>query len=249
MTQRLLALALLPALLAGCATKRDLRDLRTEIQQMQAAQEALIRELQRSNERHFALVMDSLSRKDVRLRGDLTNQLVQIERQLVQVQELTGQGQQGLAQLREDLRAREAELRVLQQAQPPAGETPAGNPDELLSSAREALTRGSFATARAGFEEFVRAFPRDPRAAEAQLGVGETYEKAKDVQRAVDAYSQVLELFPDSPRAATALYRAAILERDRGNRDRARAMLNQITTAYPRSEEAAQARTALQRLR
>lgn len=243
--RRLPILALLvPLFAAGCATKRDLRDLRTEMQQVSAQQEALIRELQRQN----AAILDTLAAQDVRLRGDLTNQLVQIERQLVQVQELTGQGQQALAELRRSVQEREAAIRASMQT-PDATAAPAGNPDELFATASDALQRGSYTTARAGFEEFVRGFPRDPRAAEAQLRVGETYERTRNADQALAAYSRVLELYPDSPNAATALLRAARIEAQRGNVERARAMLNQITTAYPRSEEAGEARAELRRLR
>jgi tol-pal system protein YbgF len=240
MKGRLLALALAASVLGGCATKRDLRDLRAEVDSLRVSQEALLRAIQRQN----AAILDTLAAKDVRLRGDLTNQLVQIERQLVQVQELTGQGQQRLVELREALRQREEALRAQATAAPVAG-----NPDELFATALDALQRGSYTTARAGFEEFVQSFPRDPRAAEAQLYTGEALERAKDLPGALAAYARVLELFPDSPRAATALYRAALLELERDNRDRARDMLRQVTVAYPRSPEAGQARERLQNLR
>src|SRR5690606_29347998 len=98
--------ALLLPLTAGCATKRDVRDLQAGMSQMQATQEQLLRELQRQN----AAILDSLHIQDVRIRGDFTNQLVQIERQLVQIQELTGQGQQRLNELRATIRTREVAI-------------------------------------------------------------------------------------------------------------------------------------------
>jgi tol-pal system protein YbgF len=244
MSPRLLVLALALPLLGGCATKRDLRDLRTELQSMQARQEELLRELQRQN----AAILDSLSIQEVRLRGDLGNQLTQMERQLLQIQELTGQGQQQLAEFRQSLREREEAIRNAQAAGGEPGAM-AGNPDELFATARAALERNSLTSARAGFEEFVRLFPQHERAPEAQLGVGETYEKAKDPARALEAYARVLELFPNAPQAPTALLRAALIEAERGNRDRARSMLNQITAAYPRSPEAERAREQLRRMR
>src|SRR5690606_28490782 len=139
--------ALLLPLTAGCATKRDVRDLQAGMSQMQATQEQLLRELQRQNE----AILDSLSMQDVRIRGDFTNQLVQIERQLVQIQELTGQGQQRLNELRETLRAREAALQSVQAGLNPPVD---GDPEELFATAEGAFQRGSISTARAGFEEF-----------------------------------------------------------------------------------------------
>lgn len=243
MSRRLLALALALPLLGGCATKRDLRDLRTEIQSLQSQQEALLREIQRQNES----ILDSLSIQGVRLRGDLGNQLVQMERQLLQIQELTGQGQQQLAEVRRTLREREEAIRAVDTVS--GGQAgAAGSPDELLSAAQAALERNSLTAARAGFQEFVRLFPDHPGAPEAQLGVGATYEEA-DAERALEAYAAVVELYPDAPAAATALYRSALLEAGRDNTERARSLLNQITAAYPGSPEASLAREQLRRMR
>jgi tol-pal system protein YbgF len=242
MTRRLLALALLAPVLGGCATKRDLRDLRMEIDSLRTSQESASRELQRQN----ATILDTLTAQDVRLRGDLSNQLVQIERQLIQIMELTGQGQQALSEFRRSLRTREEAMRAEQEAVPPAAE--AGDANQLFATAQDALQRGSYTTARAGFEEFVRAFPQHPRAPLAQLYVAEAWEQENQAQRAFDAYGRVLELYPNSDQAATALYRAALIEITRDNDDRARAMLNQVVAAYPDSPEATLARERLRRM-
>jgi tol-pal system protein YbgF len=243
MMRRLLALAVVLATTAGCATKRDLRDLRDEMAATRAAQENLLREIQRQN----VAILDSLSTQDVRLRGDLTNQLLQMDRQLVQIQELTGQGQRQLTQLREAVRQREEAFRNNEGTGQPGGT--AGDPEELFTTAQAAMQRGSHSTARSGFEEFVRSFPQHPRAAEAQLAIGQSWEQGNDPVRALQAYSRVLELYPNSTRAPTALYRAAMIEAGRNNRDAARTMLNQIVAAYPRSPEATEAARELQRLR
>jgi tol-pal system protein YbgF len=253
MTARRLLLPLLAvAALGGCATKRDLRDLRTEMQAMQASNQQLLAELRQEIRRQNALLMDSLSTQDVRLRGDLANRMVRIERQLIQIQELTGQGQQALSELRQQFRAQEeaarATLAAAQSATGGASGAAAGDPEELFTAAEEALDRGSYATARAGFEEFVRSFPQHERAAEAQLLIGESREKAKEPQAALAAYQRVVELHPNSTQAPTALLRAALLESAAGNRSRARTMLNQLTTAYPRSPEVTQARAELRKL-
>lgn len=242
MRTRLLVVALLLPILGGCATKRDLQDLQTEISRMQAAQDRLLREIQQQN----AAILDSLNIQGVQLRGDLTNQLVQMERQLVQIQELTGQGQQRLAELRESMTAREEALRRATVDTPTQD---VGDPDELFESAEAALERGSLSTARAGFEEFTQAFPQHPLAAEARLNLAAILNEDGEPEAALDEYARILELQPDSPEAATALYRAALIEIDRDNDDRARSMLNQLTAAYPGSPEADTARDLLRAMR
>ena len=258
MTSRLLVLLAGSLVIsAGCATKRDIRDLRGEMQTDRAAQEALLQELRQEIRRQHTLILDSMTVQDVRLRGDLRNRIVQIERQLIQIQELTGQGQQRLAELRQEMRAQEEALRAAASSgssggSPPggaAGSTEAGDPLEMFASAEGALQRGSFSTARAGFEEFLRAFPQHQRAPAAQLHIGDAHDRAKEPAAALQAYQRVLELHPNSPQAATALYRAAMVELSRNNRDRARTMFNQLGTAYPRSPEATLAKEQVRKMR
>jgi tol-pal system protein YbgF len=241
MIHRLLAVALAAGVLGGCATKRDLQMLTTEVDSLRISQESMLRQLLRQNQ----AIIDSMSVSDVRLRGDLSNQLVQIERQLIQIMELTGQGQQALAEFRQSVRAREAALQDREPSTAPVGQTV--DPNELFATAQDALQRGSYTTAQAGFEEFVRAFSQHPRAPEAQLFLAEAYERAEEPEAAFQAYGRVLELYPNSTQAPTALYRAALIEFTRDNDDRARAMLNQIVAAYPQSPEATLARDRLRR--
>jgi len=242
MIVRLLAAGLLIGLGAGCATRGDLRDLQVEIAQSQAAQERLLRDIQSQT----AAILDSLQIQNIRLRGDVNNQMVQLERQLIQIQELTGQGQQQLAQVRESMRAREEAIR---NAEAVVRAAPAGDPDDLLGGAMAALARGSTSTARAGLEEFIESFPRHPRAAEARLAYAGTLADTGESVLALEEYSRILEFHPDAPEAASALFRAALLERDRGDSSRARSMLNQLTAAYPASPEAANAREELRLMR
>lgn len=247
----LLALALLPAL-AGClATQQNVRDLQAQLDQIRSQQEQMLREFREQNDR----MLDSLSRQGTRTRGDLANRILQMERQLVQIQELTGQSQQAVSQLRQQLRERE---RQQEQARAQAdttggGESAPPTPDaseaeEVYNEALAAFRRGSHATAREGFEEFLRAAPRHRLAADAQFHVGETYAQTRNPQQAIDAWDRVVEQFPASPRAAAALFRAGQVELGRNRRDEARARFNQVVRAYPRSPEATRARQELTRL-
>lgn len=244
MYRRLLAGALLVPIFGGCATKRDLQDLQTEVARMQAAQERLLTEIRRQNE----TILDSLAVQNFRMRGDLSNQMLQIERQLVQIQELTGQGQQRLAELQADLRSREeAQRRAITDAPVlVTGDNP--DADELFESAEGALERGSISTARLAFDEFVASFPGHERAPEARLYLASILTQDGSLEQALTEYSQIMELHPNAPEAASALFRAAMIERQRGNIDRARSMLNQLTAAYPSSPEASVARDELRRM-
>ncbi|SOD01721.1 tol-pal system protein YbgF [bacterium JGI 053] len=280
-----LAAALLPSL-AGClATKQDLETLRTQMDADRAAQTRQIENLVARTQ----AMLDSLSTQNTRMRADMANRLLEVDRQLVQIQALGGQSQQQIRDLQRQLEQRAAEARAAQDdadsaaaevaARPPARPAPApertatprppadstrtatrpapprttprrtdGAPtaDEAYEAAMGAYRRGSLSTAREGFQEFLRIAPADARAADAQFYVGESY--SRDPDAAIAAYQRVVERWPSSPRASASLLRIAKLEIARGDRTQARAHLNQILRSYPRSDEAEEARTQLDRL-
>ena len=252
---RLAAAAALVPLLAGCfATKADVQDLRMEIQSSRTAQEEQISRLIRRTE----AMLDSIADQNARMRGDLANRLVQIERQLVQIQELSGQSQAQLTELRRQINQRAEEARRASDAAAQAARDTASDDGDdsggasssdaqaLYDAALGAYRRGSMSTARQGFTEFLRAAPEHRLAADAQFYVGETY--AREPERAIDAFERVVELYPTSPRAPAALLRIGRIEAERGNRTEARARYNQLIRAYPRSEQATEARRLLQAL-
>ncbi|HEX2202836.1 MAG TPA: tol-pal system protein YbgF [Longimicrobium sp.] len=247
------AAALLPAL-AGClATKRDVEDLRLEMQTSRQAQERQIDDMVR----RVGAMLDTLETQNTRFRGDIANRLVQIERQLVQIQELSGQSQAQLNELRRQINQRAEEARRAEEAARDTARAGTGGPDTsggadaseaqaVYDAALGAFRRNSFTTARAGFEEFLRVAPRHRLAADAQLYIGESY-GTRDPDAAIEAYERVVEAYSASPRAPTALLRIGRIEAGRGNRTEARARYNQVIRAYPRSPEAEQARTELAR--
>ena len=274
-----LAAALLPSL-AGClATRQDLETLRTQMDADRAAQSRQIEQLVARTQ----AMLDSLSSQNTRMRAEMANRLLAVDRQLVQIQALGGQSQQQIRDLQRQLEQRAAEARAAQEeasappavvadttsfdpsprpapprasppvpAPPPAPTRPrpradgAPTADEAYEAALGAYRRGSLSTAREGFQEFLRIAPSDPRAPDAQFYVGESY--ARDPDAAIAAYQRVVERWPSSPRASAALLRIAKLEIARGDRTQARAHLNQILRSYPRSDEAEEARTQLDRL-
>ena len=108
--------------------------------------------------------------------------------------------------------------------------------------------RGSLATARLGFREFLRVFPTHERAPDAMYYVAESFEQsAPDSAAAV--YDQLVKTYPNSPRAPSALYKLGLLAEQRGDKAAARTYYSRVIAGYPRSPEADLARQNQQRLR
>lgn len=250
MTRSLRAVALLTLTLASSAcfaTREDLRVLQNDLAVMRAEAtraDSAHREQLRQTQRTVAGVADTLKAVNVflsRMQADFDAQLHSINRQLITVQELTGQSQKRLQDLRADLEAKQQEAAAQAAAAsntavlPGAGQ--AAGPAQLYQLATAQLRRGSSASARAGFVELLTQYPTDPLASDAQFGVAETYAAEANVAAADSAYALVVSKYPKSDRAPTALYKEAMAARTAGNTRRARTLFQQIIDKYPRSDE------------
>jgi len=252
------ALVLALGLVAGCALKGDVRKVELQVQALRG--EAAKSDLVRAAERDSILaavraVQQALTTQQaylVQLRGDVRTELLAVQQQLVAVQELTGQSQQRLSELRTRIEARAHQPEpVVSTGGVPVG--PSGNPagpgpDQMYDLSLQQYRRGSVSTARLGFREFLRVFPTHERAADALFYVGESFEKeAPDSAGAV--YEQVVKTYPNSPRAPSALYKLGLLAEQRSDKAAARTYYARVIAGYARSPEADLARQNQQRLR
>ena len=257
------ALVLTLGLVAGCALKGDVRKVELQVQ-------ALRGDLAKSDSTRTAerdtilaavrLLQQALATQQaylVQMRGDMRTELLSVQQQLVTVQELTGQSQQRLTELRSRIEAQsqQPEPNVAPPTSggvtPPVG--PSGNPagpgpDQMYDLSLQQYRRGSLATARLGFREFLRVFPTHERAPDALFYIGESFEQsAPDSAAAV--YDQVVRTYPNSPRAPSALYKLGLLAEQRGDKATARTFYSRVIAGYPRSPEADLARQNQQHLK
>ncbi len=203
-----------------------------EVAAIMAQQQALIDSVR--------VMQARLTRSTGQFRSDHT----EIQRQLIQIQELTGQSQQRLSDLRTQIQSRGG-IRA------GVGDTLAARPgtqaDELFDAALQQLRRGSAVTARSGFQMFLDSFPAHPRATDAQFLLGEAWTQL-DSDSAAAAYQVVVARFPDSPRAPAALFKLGVIAEQDDRLEEARSYFRRVLAGYPRSDEAALAQERLQNL-
>ena len=253
-------------LAAGCALKGDVRKVELQVEALRAERTRADAERAARLDSLRALlvaVQQALTAQQaylVQMRGDVRTDLVAVQQQLVQVQELTGQSQQRLSELRARIEER------AQQPVPPLDTTgrgapgpgggppvgPSGNPagpgpDQMYDLSLQQFRRGSLATARLGFREFLRVYPTHEHAADALFYVGETW-ASENADSAAAVYQQVVKTHANSPRAPAALYKLGLLAEQRGDKAAARTYYARVIAGYPRSDEANLARDKLQRL-
>jgi tol-pal system protein YbgF len=254
-------LALAGALaIGGCATKGDVQMVQGEVSLLKAemarrdsARAAQLSEVIRLQQQ----VMDSLTasrRTMAQLKGDFSTDLYNVQQQLVQLQELTGQSQQRLTELRTRLEARGAQIETPPTAPAAPGDTArpsegaaAASADQIYEASLAQLRRGSLATARLGLREMLRQYPTSERVPDALYFVGQSY-ASENPDSARAYYSQVVERYPKSPRAASALYNLGLLAERRKDATHAREAYQRVVQQYPQSDEAALARDRLKTL-
>ncbi len=259
---------------ACVATSSDVDALRSSVNDLraQSAHSDSVRQAELARTAaDLAAVDDSvraLSARVARMNGDVRGDLYAIGQQLIQIQELTGQSQRRLQDLRASMEQRQAELApapTSAPAPPPraggaaasaAAASTAGpptaaarpttpGPAELFQLSLDQLRRGSAATARNGLTTLLQQYPQSDLVPDAQFYIAESWAAEGNAAAADSAYAMVVSKYPKSARAPTALYKRAMAMETRGNHTAARAAFTQLLQAYPRSDEAALAREQL----
>ena len=253
---------LAPALVAGaglggCVSKGDIQMVQGEVALLRA--DVARRDSARAAELDAVIrmqrqVMDSLTatrRSVAQVRGDLSTDLYNIQQQLVQLQELTGQSQQRLTELRTRLEARGAQIEATpapgDSARPMPDGGGAASADQMYEASLAQLRRGSLSTARLGLREMLRQYPTSERAPDALYFMGQSF-AAENPDSAAAYYRQVVDNHGTSPRAAAALYNLGLLAERRKDTAGAREAYQRVTEKYPQSDEAALARDRLRAL-
>jgi tol-pal system protein YbgF len=258
---RLAATISVAAVAGGCVSKSDVQMVQGEVALLRA--ETLRRDSTRAAQLGNVIgmqqrIMDSLAitRRTVgQLKGDLASDLYAIQQQLVQLQELTGQSQQRLSELRTQLEASRAQIETT--APPPGAPapgdsarpeaSPSASADQMYEASLAQLRRGSTSTARIGLREMLRSYPTSSRVPDALYFIGQSF-AAENPDSAGAYYTQVVDKHPTSPRAASALYNLGLLAERRKDSATAKDAYNRVVQTYPQSDEAALARDRLKAL-
>jgi len=245
---------------AACATPGQVRRVETQVAVLRAqtaredsARGAELAQVIALQQR----ILDSLlsTREALRqFRGQTDRDMLEVQQQLVQIQELTGQSQRRLAELKRQLDDRsdlmamgpDSTAAVPAAADSTAVAPPPGTPtpDQLYQTSLRELGRGSLATARAGFREFLRTYPTHSQVPDALYFTGETF-AVENADSAGHYYREVAQRFPASERAPTSLYKLGLLAERRQDRTAARTAYQRVIQQYPRSPEATLARDRL----
>ena len=220
-TKRLEALETHPKVEGDQATKADMADVTTSISQLS----------------------QDVSIVDERL-NDMGRRIERLSQQVQQAREMNQPGSGSLSQ------------------SPPAGGTQSGgtepssvssspgagarpDPEALYNTAYADFSKGNYALAVSGFEEYFEKFPGTALADNALYWIGECHFSQGDFPEAVRAFDRLLEAYPDSDKAAAGNLKKGLAYLEQNEVGQAIVQLRYVVAEYPGSDEAKIARDKL----
>lgn len=235
----------------GCfASKSDITLLQDEIRTMRAVQ-SRADSAQRVRSDSMLLLMrrhtDSvrtLSQRFGAFQANVSGELFEMGKQLITIQELAGMSSKRIMDLRSSMEERA-------QSQPSPSDSGGGapGPAQLFQLSFDLLRRGSFSSARAGFEDLLRRYPDFEEASAALLYIGQSFAEERRIAEADSVYGLVVSRYPRSKDAPTALYKYGISQLNQSKTAAGRTALQRVVREYPSSTEAELARDRLRTIR
>jgi tol-pal system protein YbgF len=257
-----LGLSVLVFAMSGCffATKQDIDKLQQDItgarvssSAADSVQRAQLIEVMR-DQRSLSDSIATLSRRLAVMRTASETELTAIKQDISQLQDLSGQSEQRLRDVRAALEEKN------RQAEPAATTDSAGGssatadnsgpgPLQLLQAGRDQLLKGGNASARSAFADLIARYPKSEYVPEAMFYTAQAYAAERNLDAADDEYASLITKFPNSPRVPTAMYKRALRLQSNKKTAEAKKMYQDIIKRFPRSDEAALADERLQSIR
>jgi TolA-binding protein len=133
-------------------------------------------------------------------------------------------------------------------AAPPASAISA-SPQQLWDLAFVDYTAGQYDLAVWGYESFIRSFPKDDRADNAQVYIATAYLQLGNNQKALEAADGAIRNYPSGDAIPEAYYRKGIALQNLRQLDEARTAYEHITRTFPGHHAAILAKQALDKLK
>ena len=238
----------------GClASQGDIRVLQDELRALRSsiAQTDTARRAQTDTALMFVTrtndSLQLLSKRFAAFQANVSGSIYDMNRQLLQIQELSGQSQRRLQELRASMESRnDAMTATATPATTDSSKAASGpGPAQLFQIAFDQMQRGSYGVARSGFQDLLDKYPTFDQAPLAQLYIGQSFAEEKNAASSDSVYQLVVSKYPQSKAAPTALYKYALSLIAQKKTAPAKVALSRIVKDYPNSDEASLARDLL----
>ncbi|TAL27749.1 MAG: tol-pal system protein YbgF [Nitrospirae bacterium] len=122
------------------------------------------------------------------------------------------------------------------------------DPAKIYDAAYAVFKEKKYKEAREKLETFVKEFPKDSLADNAQFWMAESYYAEEDYAGAIVEYDALLKNYPDSDKAVGALLKQGYAFIEMGDKKAAKGILEQLREKYPKSKESELARKKLEEI-
>jgi len=134
------------------------------------------------------------------------------------------------------------------QAAAEATDAAALSADKIYGEAYNDLVKGNFELAIEGFNAFLKTFPTNDKADDAQYNIGEAYYGSNKFPEALAAFSKVITDYTSGGKTASAFYKRGKTELALQQRDAAIADFRMVIDKYPATPEASLAKAEMLKL-
>lgn len=124
----------------------------------------------------------------------------------------------------------------------PQGDSPAALYEQGLDLIQK---KSAFAEGRKLLQDFLKRYPKDALAVNAQYWVGESYYGEKKYEDAILQFQEVIQQYGDHPKVAAALLKQGLAFKALGDDKNSRLILQKVVDTFPLSAEAKKARERL----
>ncbi len=265
-----LAFTLAPAVLwgAACVSSDDIEGLHRHINDVEKQVQAV--ERKSSSKEEVAKVNASVSQQTTQLLksnadmgvklNELTAKMEQLEAKLEDTNRRLAQLSQQIAETQGDLARLRPGSASASPSGPPGSPAPAltdttvvrppsgsgrPSPSDLYDTAYGDYTKGRYALAIQGFQDYLRSYPNTDLSGDAQYWIGESHFAQKSYREAAADFDKLLKNWPKSNKAPAALLKKAYALLELNQKAEAVVQLQYVIHEYPMAEEARLARARL----
>jgi tol-pal system protein YbgF len=128
---------------------------------------------------------------------------------------------------------------------PPAPVAAASNEQKAYDVALDQFKAGSYGPAIAGFNAFIKSYPKSALVPSARYWIGNAQYAQRDFRGAIATQRQMIAAHPDSPKVPDAMLSIATAQLDLGDAAAARRTLEDVVAKFPRSDAAVKAKQRL----
>jgi tol-pal system protein YbgF len=197
----------------------------------------------------------TLSKRLASMRTASESEMTAMKEDISQLQDLSGQSEQRLRDVRAALEEKRQQEQVPAAAPADTAGTAAQGPStgpgplQLLQAGRDQLLKGGNASARSAFKELITKYPKSEYVPEAMFYTAQAYAAERNLTAADAEYAALITKYPNSPRVPTAMYKRALQLQASKKTAEAKKLYQDIIKRFPRSDEAALADERLQSIR